>query len=72
VLGVEAYELVFLKWCPLLLGDTTLEVVVVPFPALLAVPACDGVVLFHDLGNLAPLLDSPFFVDLFEDLVFLA
>lgn len=71
MLGVQLDQLVFLVGSPLFLGDAALEVVVVPLAALLAVSACDGVLLFHDFGYFAPLLDSPFFVDFFEDFVFL-
>ncbi len=72
VLGVELDEEVFLVGGPLLLGDAPLEVVVVAFAALFAVAACDRVLLLHDFGNLAPLLDPSFFVDFLQDLVFLA
>ena len=57
---------------PLFLDDASLEVVMVSFAALFAVPASYGVLLLHDFGNFTPLFYSPLLVDFFEDFIFLA
>lgn len=49
---------------PLLFVDALLQVVVVPFSALLAVSTLDSVLFFHYPRNLAPPLYSTLFVEL--------
>jgi hypothetical protein len=71
MLGVKLYEQIFLMRSPLFLRDASLEVIVISFAALLAIPASYSVLLLHDFGNFAPLFDSPLLVDFFKDFIFL-
>jgi len=71
MLGVKLDEQVFLVRSPLFLRDTSLEVVMVSFTALFAVPASYGVLLLHDFGNFAPLFDFSLLIDFFENFIFL-
>ena len=51
--------------------DTTFKVVMVAFSTLLAVPAGDVVVGFHESGDLAPFFYSVDFVKFLENIILL-
>lgn len=68
---MEVDELGLFLFGPLLLVDSPTEVVVVAFPALLAIPGWDAELFLHDAGDLTPLADLPNFKQLLENLIIL-
>lgn len=66
------YQFLLLLLGPLLMLDGIIEVVMVPLPALFAIPALDVELELHEPRDLRPLLDAPLLVDLLEDVVFLS
>ena len=64
-------ECLFLLGRPLVVADAVVEVVVVAFAALLAVPAADVELALHDAGDLRPPLHVLLLVEVLQDAVLL-
>jgi hypothetical protein len=64
-------ELSLLAFYPLAVLNRVIKVVVITLSALLAVPTPNVKLTLHNFGNLRPFLNPPFFIDFFQNIVFL-